>query len=332
MAETIVELLTDVADAIREKKGTTEKINAQNFSDEIKNLPSGSSPFAVDFGEEIASGHPTFINALQEDIDYYNEVQRKRLAGEVTDAQLLASKEFKEKIAWWPRGMAETDLVDFINLREVNFTTVRTKLINCPKLGQYKGSINLSDRENLAFCQVAHISTFAEDSGHALILNLDALTNMNRFACTVPVRTARLSLPNTTSVHELFARHLSLLELYLDIPKVQSLSFLCRGGSMRKIYANIKAVRSISVSFDLLYVLEELHIDGLAASLNCSGSNVYPESVKFILDHCQQREDGAAYTLTLGKDWKDKFLAKCDEDAEYAASLASANAKGLTLA
>lgn len=42
MAENIVELLTDVADAIREKKGTTDKINAQSFADEIKNLPSGS--------------------------------------------------------------------------------------------------------------------------------------------------------------------------------------------------------------------------------------------------------------------------------------------------
>ena len=41
MAENIVELLTDVADAIREKKGTTDKINAQNFAEEIRNLPSG---------------------------------------------------------------------------------------------------------------------------------------------------------------------------------------------------------------------------------------------------------------------------------------------------
>ena len=41
MAENIVELLTDVADAIREKKGSTEPINAQSFADEIKNLPSG---------------------------------------------------------------------------------------------------------------------------------------------------------------------------------------------------------------------------------------------------------------------------------------------------
>lgn len=47
MAETIVELLTDVADAIREKKGSNEPINAQNFANEIKNLPSGGGDIPV---------------------------------------------------------------------------------------------------------------------------------------------------------------------------------------------------------------------------------------------------------------------------------------------
>lgn len=35
------DFLQDVADAIKEKKGSNEPINAQNFADEIKNLPSG---------------------------------------------------------------------------------------------------------------------------------------------------------------------------------------------------------------------------------------------------------------------------------------------------
>ena len=35
------DFLTDIADAVREKKGTTEPINAQMLSEEIKNLPSG---------------------------------------------------------------------------------------------------------------------------------------------------------------------------------------------------------------------------------------------------------------------------------------------------
>ena len=41
MAETIVELLTDVADAIREKKGSNEPINAQRFAEEIRSIEGG---------------------------------------------------------------------------------------------------------------------------------------------------------------------------------------------------------------------------------------------------------------------------------------------------
>ena len=41
MTENIVELLTDVADAIREKKGSTEPIKAQNFAQEIRSIQGG---------------------------------------------------------------------------------------------------------------------------------------------------------------------------------------------------------------------------------------------------------------------------------------------------
>lgn len=37
----LTDFLTDVADAIRGKKGTSELINPQNFSNEITNLPTG---------------------------------------------------------------------------------------------------------------------------------------------------------------------------------------------------------------------------------------------------------------------------------------------------
>ena len=40
-ADNLHDFLQDVSDAIKEKKGSTEPINAQSFSEEIRNLPSG---------------------------------------------------------------------------------------------------------------------------------------------------------------------------------------------------------------------------------------------------------------------------------------------------
>ena len=62
MAENIVELLTDVADAIREKKGSTEPINAQNFAEEIRNIPSGGE--AVLGGQIIDESGQGILNPL----------------------------------------------------------------------------------------------------------------------------------------------------------------------------------------------------------------------------------------------------------------------------
>ena len=67
MAENIVELLTDVADAIREKKGSTEPIKAQNFANEIKNLPSGGG----DIDALVARTITEYENNTIEEISAY---------------------------------------------------------------------------------------------------------------------------------------------------------------------------------------------------------------------------------------------------------------------
>lgn len=49
--DNLTDFLTDVADAIREKKGTTDLINPQNFSEEIRGIESGGSENV--FAEEM---------------------------------------------------------------------------------------------------------------------------------------------------------------------------------------------------------------------------------------------------------------------------------------
>ena len=57
--DNLTNFLTDVADAIREKKGTEETIKASDFDTEIENLPSGES--SRDWSEIGYSEEPEFI-------------------------------------------------------------------------------------------------------------------------------------------------------------------------------------------------------------------------------------------------------------------------------
>lgn len=64
----IQDFLTDVADAIREKKGTTDLINPQDFSSEITSIQSGGR----DWGEIGYDAEPTFI---EEGFAYAKEIK-----------------------------------------------------------------------------------------------------------------------------------------------------------------------------------------------------------------------------------------------------------------
>ena len=53
--DNLTNYLTDVADAIREKKGTTDVIPANTFDEEIKNLPSGGGDVSDYFETTVTS-------------------------------------------------------------------------------------------------------------------------------------------------------------------------------------------------------------------------------------------------------------------------------------
>ena len=69
--DTLPHFLTDVADAIREKKGTEETITASDFDTEIENLPGGGSSLdwsAIGYSEEPDTG-------IEEGYEYAIEVK-----------------------------------------------------------------------------------------------------------------------------------------------------------------------------------------------------------------------------------------------------------------
>lgn len=64
--DNLTDFLTDVADAIREKKGTTEKINPQNFSDEIRSIEGGggSGNAEIEYADETVFGKDSYKNVV----------------------------------------------------------------------------------------------------------------------------------------------------------------------------------------------------------------------------------------------------------------------------
>ena len=75
--DTLPHFLTDVADAIREKKGTSETIQASDFDTEIENLPSGGG--GLDWSVIGFNGEPTQVintkNQINSDYNYAKEIQ-----------------------------------------------------------------------------------------------------------------------------------------------------------------------------------------------------------------------------------------------------------------
>lgn len=344
----LTDFIVDVADAIREKKGSSEKINPQNFSEEIKNLPSGASPFAVDFGEEIATGNPAYMGALQEDIDYYNQIQEERRLyaegkGGRSDVVIRQDSEFRKRIAWWPNGMEApvNDLGKTRNLKE----SPKDVLINT-------GTSFYNSMPN-SFVPLDIIdwdfSEITNRFGHFLLrgivgnvnLYLPSVTSLTEFLRNMITGPhVKVSLPNYTGEVKsvlLTCAGTEVFEFYA--PKATNIQSTGRtdANDLKEIYADISSAKSGSYAFYNNSSLRVAHIKGLMFSVNITQLSLQLESVKYILDHCQAREDGAAYTLTLNATVKQNFMNKCTEgheeyDAEYAASLASANSKGLTLA
>lgn len=78
----IQDFLTDVADAIREKKGTTDLINPQDFSSEIASIQSGGDIWGFD-----TIGYTPRNSPIAERIEYSAEQKRRFESGEITNFQ-----------------------------------------------------------------------------------------------------------------------------------------------------------------------------------------------------------------------------------------------------
>ena len=110
--DNLTDFLTDVADAIREKKGTTQKINPQEFSNEIKNIKTSSSIWtghadveglkAIGWDDnDIAYFQEHGVNWDEEDDEYHKVPEdNKALYGVINVSNY---KDYKDIIVYLPK-------------------------------------------------------------------------------------------------------------------------------------------------------------------------------------------------------------------------------------
>lgn len=134
--DTLGNFLTDVADAIREKKGTSETIQASDFDTEIENLPSGGG---LDWS---AIGYDSTPQAIQDGYDYAVEIKNNWIPTDNLRNKFSADK----KIIFMPlvdtstatnmygmfTGCSSLTSVPLLNTS--NTTITQTMFSNCERL------------------------------------------------------------------------------------------------------------------------------------------------------------------------------------------------------
>ncbi len=164
--DNLKDFLTDVADAIREKKGSTDLINPQDFSGEIASIQSGGDIFGFD-----TIGYTIDNNGIKDDIAYSQELLRQLENGEITTFQNKTKMVYCPKfdstkyskfpsfftgctsMRYFPSDIPTLHITTFeacwqncstlveLNVDTSNATTIRAMVALCSKL-KYVSSIN----------------------------------------------------------------------------------------------------------------------------------------------------------------------------------------------
>ena len=151
--DNLKDLLTDVADAIREKKGTTELINPQDFGSEIRGLESGGSGYNANIeGDSTIFGmdgyEKVIINEGVKTIGRYALAYTSNLK----EVHLPNTLEVIEERAFFTSNITEVIIPDSVHtiVKYAFATNIYLQKINIPKdltaisMGILNGNYNIN--------------------------------------------------------------------------------------------------------------------------------------------------------------------------------------------
>lgn len=168
------DFLTDLADAIREKKGTTEPINAQNFADEIRGISTSMWTGHADADglraigwddEDIAYFQKHGVNWMAEDDEYHKVPEdNKALYGVINYSNY---KNYQDIVVYLPKfdmsaasgsdmfanftKMVAMPLLELPNLKTLHLTFYNCRMLTCiPSV--FEGFQPISARSSFEYC------------------------------------------------------------------------------------------------------------------------------------------------------------------------------------
>ena len=147
--DTLKNFLTDVANSIREKKGTSDKILASNFDTEIQNIQSGSEESIYDYFFSSVSGNvkaQTLFKTIPK-IDFSKATNTRTL---FYQSSIVTVPELDLSNVTDAAGMFNDckELKTIPNLNTIKATDMSYLFIMCPKLESI-GEVNADSATNI---------------------------------------------------------------------------------------------------------------------------------------------------------------------------------------
>lgn len=320
--QSIKDAKEELRGAINAKGGAlADDAKLSEFKDAVEGLPSGGSAFAVDFGEEIASNNTYYIDSIKEEIDYYNEVVRSVESGEKTVQDYISGtlkEEFKNKIAWWPKGWAYPG--SFENYRKLKefISETSTKIIN------FRACFEIQYIRIKKIAQMGHTC-----AGNACLKEFSAEDYSSvtvayySFQRCLQLKKFVASMPNLTTAQNMFEECTNIEEISIPDSKIVNISmFAYSCNKLKKLELGLNLTSNGTWQSFACSSLEDCWLRNWNAYniILDRSPNITPYSIHFILNHT---ESTTARTLTLHATAKANWEASeyYEEDLERAQQL-----------
>ena len=323
------DFLTDIANSIRTKTGTTEPINAQDFSTKILQIPSGGENTLKKLLDATKNANYLFYEYQGTSVDsliQYNDTEKvESISRTFYSAKVVKVPDLNTgKVKDFSYAFARSSISEFPNWNFSNAENISNLLNQCKSLKTDIVINNLSKLTgdyclNEAFQQSAVRSITLNDLNPNIAYSINN-TFFDSWLQSISLNTTTGVPMKVKSMSEAF-NYCSQLKTLPLMDLTQCTRFSVIGCSVLESIPAYDLSNITSINISNLYNLKEFHATGMKVSFNISSTKFTREALVEILNNLATVT--TTQTLTMGA----TNLAKLtDEDKAIATN------KGWTLA